>query len=116
MMAEDVEIFPPLILKKERLLNIMLNLSRKSYNCLLDIMWLLNNMGYVEVGNARDVVKCIEDNHLDAFMFDFPDNMDYSEFKDKVLAGEYDIPETRVTDEKRARLDAAVKAGKMKRL
>lgn len=79
-------------------------------------MWLLNDMGYVEVGNARDVVKCIEDNHLDAFMFDFPDNMDYSEFKDKVLAGEYDIPETRVTDEKRARLDAAVKAGKMKRL
>ena len=94
----------------------MLNLSRKSYSCVLDIMWLLNNMGYVEVGNARDAVACIDGNHLDTSVFDFPDDVSYDEFKDKVLAGEYDIPETRVTDEKRARLDAAVKVEKMKRL
>ena len=94
----------------------MLNRDVEAISYVSDIMWLLNNMGYIDLKDARDVVKCIDDNHLDISSFAFPYGISYSEFKKNALDGKYDVPSAIATDEEIHRLEDDVKTGKLRRL
>ena len=89
--------------------------DRKAISYVSDIMCLLNNMGYVDIKDAKDVVKCIDDNHLDVSLFTFPYNISYSEFKQRALVGEYDVLSAIATAEEIRSVEDAVKAGKLKK-
>lgn len=77
------------------------------------IVRVLVRAGY-DVGDARDVIRVIEENNLDKSQFEYPYDS-YDEFKKHVLAGDYDIDVAAMlmTNEERKQLQKDIAEGRL---
>lgn len=75
----------------------------------------LRELGYDCNMNGDEIIRAIENNHVDVSKLKFPDGS-YDAFKESVQNGRYDVPDYHdavITDEERRFHDAAVKAGEI---
>ena len=90
----------------------LLNYELPKDSLLLDIiMRKLNAMGYW-CEDEHDIIKYIEQYHLDTSQFEFPDG-DYDTFKKNLMAGKYDVEIHFMTDEYREQSKRDVESGKI---
>ena len=75
----------------------------------------LRELGYDCDMNGDEIVRVIEDNHVDTSKIGFPDGS-YDVFKELVQNGRYNVPDYHdavITNEERRFHDAAVKVGEI---
>lgn len=77
------------------------------------IRWTLACCMDYDIDGARDIIRVIEENHLNKSQFEYPYNS-YDEFKKHVLAGDYDIDvdSMLMTNKERKERNHRIKEGK----